>query len=127
MSGRAPRAGSRRRAAAGGFTLVELLVVISIIATLAALLIPGVTLVKSKANDLKCSNNLRQVATGIIAWQGSHDDECPPSLLAMFDASSGLQLKGLETKLLICPIPGIVLNTNLKISLFLSDPNLKCS
>jgi prepilin-type N-terminal cleavage/methylation domain-containing protein len=86
-----------------GFTLIELLIVIAVIATLAGLLIPAVTLVKSKASDVKCSNNLRQVATGIIAWEGDHSDDCPPHLLTMFNPASGMQLGGLEGKLLVCP------------------------
>ena len=42
-----------------GFTLVELLVVITIIIVLAALIFPIVTMVRSKANATKCIHNLR--------------------------------------------------------------------
>ncbi len=85
------------------FTMIELLVVIAIIATLAGLLIPATSMVQSKVKDVRCSNNLRQVATAIIAWQGDHDERCPPKLMSLFSPSSGLQLNGLESKLLICP------------------------
>lgn len=84
------------------FTLIELLVVIAVIATLAGLLIPAVTLVKSKANDLKCSNNLRQVATALIAYQGEWDDEFPPSLRLLISAKGGMGLANLD-RLLQCP------------------------
>ena len=43
-----------------GFTLIELLVVISIIALLLAILLPSLSMVKEKANNVLCKNNLRQ-------------------------------------------------------------------
>lgn len=50
-----------------GFTLVELLVVISIIAILAAMLTPAVFLAREAARKTACANNLRQFGTGMIA------------------------------------------------------------
>jgi len=85
------------------FTMIELLVVIAIIATLAGLLIPTTTLIKKKINDVKCSNNLRQVATATIAFRSDKDDAFPSSLTDLFTGAAGLSLKGLESKLLVCP------------------------
>src|SRR5208337_4181505 len=55
-----------------GFTLVELLIVISIIGVLIALLMPAVNSARESGRLAQCSNNLHQMAMGCLALESKH-------------------------------------------------------
>lgn len=68
-----------RRARTNGFTLVEMLVVIAIIAILASMLIPAFSLAKQRALSTKCRSNLRQLTLAWVLYTDDNRDYLPPN------------------------------------------------
>jgi len=60
-----------------GFTLVEILVVIAVVASLVALLLPAVQSVRESARRVSCANNTKQIALAFLAYE-SGNGRLPP-------------------------------------------------
>jgi prepilin-type N-terminal cleavage/methylation domain-containing protein/prepilin-type processing-associated H-X9-DG protein len=60
-----------------GFTLIEMLVVIAIIAVLAAILFPVLSKARAKARQATCASNLKQLAMAVEMYSADWDDMFP--------------------------------------------------
>jgi prepilin-type N-terminal cleavage/methylation domain-containing protein/prepilin-type processing-associated H-X9-DG protein len=72
-----------------GFSLIELLVTIAVIAILAALLLPVLSKAKSRARGMICLNNLKQLDLAAHEYATDNDDLLPPE-----GSPNGISLNG---------------------------------
>jgi prepilin-type N-terminal cleavage/methylation domain-containing protein/prepilin-type processing-associated H-X9-DG protein len=63
-----------------GFTLVELLVVIGIIAVLVSILLPSLNNARRSARDVQCASNMRELANSMVMYAGENKGKYPPNI-----------------------------------------------
>ena len=107
-----------------GFTLVELLVVISIIAILIALLLPALAKAKEVAEQTICASNLRQIGTGVQAYADEYQNAILPASYTDGTTAAGTDMwPAIMVQAGLAPYPGNVLTGPAQGSIFV-DPAL---
>lgn len=68
---------SRRQKVCRGFTLIELLAVLAVSALLMALLLPALLRGRSRAQNIHCVGNLRQLGLAVMLYADEHEGRLP--------------------------------------------------
>ncbi len=79
----------------GGFTLIEVLVVVAIIALLVSILLPALGRAREQARNTQCLTQLKQVGAGIMMYTGEHRSVLPgPIHFLLYYNTSAWEGKG---------------------------------
>jgi prepilin-type processing-associated H-X9-DG protein/prepilin-type N-terminal cleavage/methylation domain-containing protein len=99
-----------RAASAQGFTLVELLVVIGIIAVLAGVSLAGYSAAIRTAQSAKCTSNLRQIGVGFQNYLADHNNVMPERVygdgtpyFVVLNPYTGGNITGKGDTIFVCP------------------------
>jgi prepilin-type processing-associated H-X9-DG protein/prepilin-type N-terminal cleavage/methylation domain-containing protein len=85
---------SHRRRGLAGFTLVELLVVIGIIAVLISVLLPALSRARGRAQTIACASNLRQIFAAARNYSVENKDTFPFGMVFNREQANGRPTDG---------------------------------
>ena len=92
------------------FTILELLIVISVIAILASLLLPALNSAREKAQAITCTGNLKQIGAAFVIYSGEYFPVAardqwgnPGSFAWLFEQDFYSLIKGGKGKNYFCP------------------------
>src|SRR5688500_9217069 len=98
-----------KKRAASGFTLVELLVVIGIIAVLIAILLPALTRAREQAKTTECMSQLRNLGQALVMYANENKGKLPQHTIdgnwlwdLPYDTRDAMVKKGGTRKTLYC-------------------------
>ncbi|MCX6367829.1 MAG: type II secretion system protein [Armatimonadetes bacterium] len=88
-----------------GFTLMEIVVSIAIIATLAAVIFPAFAQARIRAQQSACASNLRQLSSAVLQYAADHEGMLPLTSHSSRSSSWGTTLMpyGALQALRVCP------------------------
>ncbi|CAN5777670.1 hypothetical protein BH09VER1_BH09VER1_17330 [soil metagenome] len=118
------RINKQQSAVSTAFTLIELIVVVSIVVILATLLFPLIGTAMDRAKGAACVGNLRSCGGAILSYAADHDGKLPPSTLYTYPQAdaTGPDYEGVQFteailnyissgKMLYCPTAKVKYNT----------------
>ena len=93
------------RCARRGFTLVDVLVTISVIAVLIGLLIPGMAGVTESARRVACQSNVRQIGLAVVMYTNDYQGQLPRSRYVEQRTSGAPRGTGNAEKMVMVRLP----------------------
>ncbi|HYE61000.1 MAG TPA: DUF1559 domain-containing protein [Phycisphaerales bacterium] len=86
----------RRVSVRAGFSLIDILVSIAVIAVLIGMLLPKLSSVHESARRVSCQSNVRQIGVGVMTYANDYRGYIPPSIY-LPESSTGMAPQNMNT------------------------------